>query len=636
LRGYAAAELDLAIAALASGGSGLHGGVHRARKSMRRVRATLRMCASALGPGGRWIDRALQQCNRSLSHLRDAHALTQTLERLAEKAPDETLRSLLRRAQRAAAKRRAAIAREPDIVAALADARALLPILRAALEGLPWDAATSATLTDAIAATAARADRLQARVRAHDRDDDWHAWRRQLRRMSQQHRACVAAGLEDGFSNFDKSLAEQLGAMQDLSLLLERCARESPFDKANRAALERFAKPALSRQRGRILSVTASQEPRRHDPPAQGSRHGPIIASSPRQESGMTTKAYGARAADKPLEPMDIQRREPGPHDVQIEIQYCGVCHSDLHTVRSEWPGTLYPCVPGHEIVGHVTAVGKDVKNFKVGETVAVGCLVGSCKHCRACDEGLEQYCEKGFIGTYNGATQDPPGHTLGGYAQRIVVDDQFVLKVRHPEEQLAAVAPLLCAGITTYSPLRHWKAGPGKKVGVVGIGGLGHMGIKLSHAMGAHTVAFTTSDNKREDAKKLGADEVVVSRNPAEMDAHVGSFDFILNTVAAPHDLDAFVRLLKRDGTMCLVGAPSQPHPSPSIMQLIFGRKGIAGSLIGGLPETQEMLDFCAERGIVSDIEMIRIQDIEHAYERMLKSDVKYRFVIDNKSLAR
>ena len=349
----------------------------------------------------------------------------------------------------------------------------------------------------------------------------------------------------------------------------------------------------------------------------------------------MDTKAYGARAADKPLEPMDIQRRQPGPRDVQIDIAYCGVCHSDLHTVRSEWGGTRYPCVPGHEIVGHVTAVGSEVAGFAIGETVGVGCLVGSCQHCPACDEGLEQYCQNGFTGTYNGATADPPGHTLGGYAQRIVVDENFVLKIRHPEAQLAAVAPLLCAGITTYSPLRHWNAGSGKKVGIVGIGGLGHMGIKLAHAMGAHTVAFTTSEGKRQDALDLGADEVVVSRNADEMQQHAGSFDFILDTVAASHDLDAYTKLLKRDGTMCLVGVPEHPHPSPNIGQLIFGRRSIAGSLIGGIAETQEMLDFCAERGIVSEIEMIPVQQIDTAYDRMQKSDVRYRFVIDNASLA-
>lgn len=349
----------------------------------------------------------------------------------------------------------------------------------------------------------------------------------------------------------------------------------------------------------------------------------------------MVTKAYGAYAGDKPLEPMDIERRQPGPHDVQVEIAYCGICHSDLHTVRSEWQGTLYPCVPGHEIVGQVTAVGPEVTRFRVGETVGVGCMVGSCKHCYSCDEGQEQYCIHGFVGTYNGRSDDAPGHTLGGYSQRIVVNDEFVLKIRHPEDQLPGVAPLLCAGITTWAPLRRWQAGPGKKVGIVGIGGLGHMGVKLAHAMGAHTVAFTTSENKRQDALDLGADEVVISRDPAQMARHAGTFDLILDTVAAPHDLDAYTALLKRDGVLNLLGVPGTPHPSPDIGALIFGRRSIAGSLIGGVGETQEMLDFCAERGIVSDVELIRIQQIEEAYERMLKSDVKYRFVIDNASLA-
>lgn len=344
----------------------------------------------------------------------------------------------------------------------------------------------------------------------------------------------------------------------------------------------------------------------------------------------MNTKAYGAHAGDRPLEAMNIARREPGARDVQVDIAFCGVCHSDLHTVRSEWAGTRYPCVPGHEIVGRVSAVGPEVAGFGVGDLVGVGCMVDSCKRCSACGEGLEQYCENGFVGTYNGRTPDAPGHTLGGYSQRIVVDERFVLKIRHPENQLAAVAPLLCAGITTYSPLRHWNVGPGKIVGIVGIGGLGHMGIKLAHAMGAHTVAFTTSESKRADAHKLGADEVVISKNAAEMKAHGGSFDFILDTVAASHDLDTFTRLLKRDGTLCLVGVPEHPHPAPNIAPLIFGRRAIAGSLIGGIAETQEMLDFCAGHGIVSDIEMIAAHEINEAYERMLRSDVKYRFVID------
>lgn len=349
----------------------------------------------------------------------------------------------------------------------------------------------------------------------------------------------------------------------------------------------------------------------------------------------MTTKAYGAHAADKPLQPIDIERRAPGPQDVQIDIAYCGVCHSDLHTVRSEWGGTRYPCVPGHEIVGHVSAVGSEATGFKVGDTVGVGCLVDSCQHCASCDEGLEQYCENGFVGTYNGSTHDAPGHTLGGYSQRIVVNRKFVLKIRHPEEQLAAVAPLLCAGITTWSPLRHWGAGPGKKVGVVGIGGLGHMGVKLAHAMGAHVVAFTTSEGKRKAALELGADEVVVSRNETGMKAHTNSFDLILNTVAASHSLDAYTSLLKRDGTLVLVGVPEHPHPTPNVGNLVFKRRAIAGSMIGGIAETQEMLDFCAERNIVSDIEMIPVQKVDEAYERMLKSDVKYRFVIDNATLA-
>ena len=349
----------------------------------------------------------------------------------------------------------------------------------------------------------------------------------------------------------------------------------------------------------------------------------------------MPTKAYGALAADRKLEALDIERRKPGAKDVQIEIAYCGVCHSDLHTVRSEWGGTIYPCVPGHEIVGTVSAVGNEVAKFRVGDTVGVGCLVNSCQHCDACAESLEQYCENGFVATYNSAIADPPGHTLGGYSQRIVVDEKFVLKIRHAQAQLAAVAPLLCAGITTYSPLRHWNVGPGKKVGIVGIGGLGHMGIKLAHAMGAHTVAFTTSAGKRKDAIDLGADEVVVSKNADEMQRHANSFDLILDTVAASHDLDAFTTLLKRDGTLVLVGVPEHAHPSPNVGALIFKRRAIAGSLIGGLAETQEMLDFCAERGIVSEIEMIPIQKIDEAYDRMQKSDVKYRFVIDNRSLA-
>lgn len=348
----------------------------------------------------------------------------------------------------------------------------------------------------------------------------------------------------------------------------------------------------------------------------------------------MTIHAYGAHAGDKPLEAMTITRRAPGANDVQIDIAFCGVCHSDLHQVRAEWAGTKFPCVPGHEIVGRVSAVGGDVSGFKAGDLVGVGCIIDSCKQCAECGDGLENYCDH-MVGTYNGPTADAPGHTLGGYSQQIVVHERYVLRIRHAEDQLAAVAPLLCAGITTWSPLRHWQVGPGKKVGVVGIGGLGHMGIKLAHALGAHVVAFTTSESKRDAAKALGADQVVVSRNPDEMAAHTASLDFLLNTVAAPHELVPFFALLKRDGTMTLVGAPATPHPSPNVFSLIMKRRALAGSLIGGIPETQEMLDFCAEHGIVADIEMICADEINTAYDRMLKGDVKYRFVIDNASLA-
>ena len=344
------------------------------------------------------------------------------------------------------------------------------------------------------------------------------------------------------------------------------------------------------------------------------------------------TQGFAARTAKDALAPFSFERREPGPDDVQIDILFCGVCHSDLHTARDEWHMTQFPSVPGHEIVGHVAAVGANVKGFKVGDIAGVGCMVDSCKHCVSCDEGLEQYCEKGFTGTYNGPLFGG-ANTYGGYSDKIVVRQDFVLRIA-PGQNLAAVAPLLCAGITTYSPLKHWKVGPGQKVGIVGLGGLGHMGVKIAHAMGAHVVLFTTSPGKTADALRLGADEVVVSRNPDEMAAHANSFDFILNTVAAPHNLDAFTALLKRDGTMTLVGAPAEPHPSPNAFNLIFKRRAIAGSLIGGIAETQEMLDFCAERGIVSDIEMITMQGINEAYERMLKGDVKYRFVIDMASL--
>lgn len=341
---------------------------------------------------------------------------------------------------------------------------------------------------------------------------------------------------------------------------------------------------------------------------------------------------FGATSASSPVAPFSFNRRDPGPDDVVIKIAYCGVCHSDLHQVRNEWRNTTYPCVPGHEIVGHVTAVGANVTRFKEGDTAGVGCLVGSCRTCSACREGLENYCEVGFTGTYNGVEPVIGGPTFGGYSDRIVVDQHFVLNIPKGLD-LAATAPLLCAGITTYSPLRHWKAGPGKKVGIVGLGGLGHMGLKIAHAMGAHTVLFTTSAGKTEDARRLGADEVIISKNAEEMAKHTDSFDFILDTVAADHPIDAYLNLLKRDGTLTQVGAPENPL-SVSAFSVIWRRRNFAGSLIGGIPETQEMLDFCAEHGLTADIELIKMADIETAYSRMLKSDVKYRFVIDMATL--
>ncbi|MFZ4578593.1 MAG: NAD(P)-dependent alcohol dehydrogenase [Myxococcota bacterium] len=344
------------------------------------------------------------------------------------------------------------------------------------------------------------------------------------------------------------------------------------------------------------------------------------------------TSAYAALSSTAALAPFAISRREPGPDEVQIEILFCGVCHSDLHTARNEWRNTVYPCVPGHEIVGRIVAVGSAVRAFRPGQLAGVGCMVDSCGHCASCAEGEEQYCENGFTGTYNGG----PGveNTFGGYSQAIVVKESFVLHIRHPEAQLAAVAPLLCAGITTYSPLRHWGAGPGKKVGIVGLGGLGHMGVKIAHAMGAHVVLFTTSPGKVADGLRLGADEVVLSTDRAQCAAQAGRLDFILDTVAAPHQLDTYLTMLKRDGTLTLVGAPAEPHPALAVFNLILKRRSLAGSLIGGIRETQEMLDFCADKGIVSDIETIPMQAINGAYERMLKSDVKYRFVIDMASL--
>lgn len=338
--------------------------------------------------------------------------------------------------------------------------------------------------------------------------------------------------------------------------------------------------------------------------------------------------AYAAFDPHSPLKYWDFERRDVRPDDVEIDIHFCGVCHSDLHAAKGEWGDVNRPFVPGHEIVGRVAAVGVEVAKYKVGDLVGVGCLVDSCLHCPECDEGLEQYCNH-WVGTYMGTETGTGRPTYGGYSSKIVVKEHFVLKA--PENlDPAGVAPLLCAGITTYSPLRHWKVGPGHKVGVVGLGGLGHMGVKLAKAMGATVVVFTTSPGKIEDAKRLGADEVVISKEAGAMAAQAGTLDFILNTVAAPHDLDPFLACLNRDGTMTLVGVPPTPHPSPSVQALIFKRRSIAGSLIGGIAETQEMLDFCAEHGVTADIELIPMQAIDTAYERMVKSDVKYRFVID------
>jgi alcohol dehydrogenase (NADP+) len=346
----------------------------------------------------------------------------------------------------------------------------------------------------------------------------------------------------------------------------------------------------------------------------------------------MKTNAYAAQNATTPLAPFTIERRDVGKHDVQIEILYCGVCHSDLHTVRSEWQGTTYPCVPGHEIVGRVVKVGKDVNKFKAGDTVGVGCMVDACLTCANCKEDLEQFCTAGTIFTYNSPDKHTGGITYGGYSQSIVVDKAFVLKIpKHLD--LAATAPLLCAGITTYSPLRHNHVTKGQKVGIVGLGGLGHMGVKLAKAMGANVVVFTTSANKIEDALRLGADEVVNSKNADEMKKHLNSFDFILDTVSANHDISAYLVLLKRDGNLTQVGIPTEPL-SLNVGSLVFGRRSLSGSLIGGIKETQEMLDFCGKHNITADIELIPIQKINEAYDRLVKSDVKYRFVIDLASL--
>jgi uncharacterized zinc-type alcohol dehydrogenase-like protein len=344
------------------------------------------------------------------------------------------------------------------------------------------------------------------------------------------------------------------------------------------------------------------------------------------------SKSYAAESETSSLRPFSIQRRDPLPRDVQIEILYCGVCHSDIHQARNEWHNTIYPCVPGHEIIGRVVKAGSEVKKFKQGDIAAVGCLVDSCRVCRSCEEGHEQYCENGIVLTYNSDDRHSGGITYGGYSESIVVDEAFALRVPKSLDP-AAAAPLLCAGITTYSPLRHWNVGKGQKVGVVGVGGLGHMAVKFANAFGANVVSFTTSPKKKADALRLGAHEVVVSTSHDEMKKHLNSFDFILDTVSGEHDLNAYLDLLKRDGTLTLVGAPEKPLPIAAF-NLLFKRRQVAGSIIGGMQETQEMLNFCAEYGLAADIELIRMQQINQAYERLLKSDVKYRFVIDMASL--
>ena len=343
-------------------------------------------------------------------------------------------------------------------------------------------------------------------------------------------------------------------------------------------------------------------------------------------------QAFGTSAADADLQQINIQRRKPTTHDVEIEILYCGVCHSDLHVARNEWHGTVYPCVPGHEIVGRIVSVGSDVKKFKVGDHAAVGCMVDSCRECQYCKEGLEQYCEVGSILTYGSPDKYLGGHTFGGYSESIVVHEDFTLRVPDTLD-LAAAAPLLCAGITTYSPLKHWNVGRGKKVGVVGIGGLGHMAVKLAKAMGAEVIVFTTSSSKADDARRLGADDVVLSKDNEQMARYAGKLHFILDCVSAQHDMNVYLGQLRVDGSLVLVGAPEHPLPVAAF-SLIPYRRRFAGSTIGGIPETQEMLDFCGKHNIVSDIEMIDIQQINEAYERLLKGDVKYRFVIDMASL--
>ena len=344
------------------------------------------------------------------------------------------------------------------------------------------------------------------------------------------------------------------------------------------------------------------------------------------------SKAYAAPAAAQPLGPFEFDRREVGPHDILIEIAFCGVCHSDLHQVRDEWGGSLFPMVPGHEIVGRVAQVGAHVKGFKAGDLAGVGCMVDSCRTCPSCARNLEQFCAKGAAFTYNGTEMDRVTRTYGGYSSRVVVDEAFALHIS-PKLDLAAAAPLLCAGITTYSPLRHWNTKKGDKVGVVGLGGLGHMAVKLAAAMGAEVTMLSTSRGKEADARRLGASGFGLTSDEATFKRLAGQFDLIIDTISAPHDYNQYLGMVRLEGAMVLLGVP--PTPTPVAAQaLIFGRKTLSGSLIGGIQETQEMLDFCAEHNVVSDIELIPVQDINQAYERMLKGDVRYRFVLDIKTL--
>lgn len=349
----------------------------------------------------------------------------------------------------------------------------------------------------------------------------------------------------------------------------------------------------------------------------------------------MTMKVLGfaAQSATEALAPYRFERRDPRPDDVEIEILYCGVCHSDLHMARNDWGWSLFPVVPGHEIIGRVVGVGPEVTKFKVGEHVGIGCMVDSCQHCAACEQGLEQYCEEGHTLTYGSKDRIDGMMTYGGYSEKIVATERFVVKV--PDGlNLAGAAPLLCAGITTWSPLRHWQVGPGSKVAIVGLGGLGHMGIKLAKALGAEVTLFTRSPGKEADARRLGADHIVLSTDAAQMKAAKNHFDLIIDTVPYQHDVNPYLPTLSLNGTLVLVGLVGDLAPTLSTVPLILGRKAVAGSVIGGIAETQEMLDFCGQHGIISDVEMIKMQDINTAYERMLKSDVKYRFVIDMASL--